>query len=305
MRRIPNFFIVGAPKAGTTALYEYLRRHPLVCMSSRKEPHYFAMDFPDYPSFRSRSDYLKLFQHCQPEHYAVGEASVLYLCSDVALGNIRRFNPDARIIVMLRNPVDLVFSLHGQALFNFNEDEADFERAWYLQAERAQGRNLPPGCRESRILQYRFMGSLGLQVKRLYRVFPREQVLLVFFDDFVTDSRVCYEQVLSFLQLPYDGRKEFPVINESSGHRWSWLGWFTQTPPRPLLQAVRFARQRLGINIARPLEWVRNLNSVPVSRPPLSGAFRHQLQREFEDDILQLEELSGRDLSRWLRSGFT
>ena len=108
---IPNFFIVGAPKCGTTALCEYLKYHPNVFMSTPKEPHYFAEDFERYRHVKTEDKYLALFGDCNDRHLMIGEASVFYLRSTRAVSLIRDFNPDAKIIVMLRNPVDMVYSL--------------------------------------------------------------------------------------------------------------------------------------------------------------------------------------------------
>ena len=296
----PNFFIAGAPKSGTTALYEYLRHHPDVCMPAAKEPHYFATDFTRYPRITSESEYLRLFRKCDSARRAVGEASVWYLYSKDAIANIRGFRPDAKIIVMLRNPVELAHSMHAQALYNFNEIEADFETAWSLQAQRRRGECIPEGCRAEQILQYRALASLGEQVERLYSVFPDEQVKLIFFDDFRRDTRAVYESVLEFLGLPGDGRTEFLPVNESKTHRSHALGWLLQTPPRPVISLVRFMRSRLGLDINPLLARARRLNDRSVSRAGLSPEFRQRLRREFADDVGLLERRTGRDLRHWL-----
>jgi hypothetical protein len=174
----PNVFIVGAPKCGTTALSQYLRGHPQVFFCSPKEPHYFATEFPGYRAVTCEVDYLNLFSAAGPHHNALAEGSVYYLYSGQALERIRRFNPDARIIAMLRDPVDLVYSLHAQLLYSGNEIEEDFERAWDLQDERAHGRHLPRNCQDPKVLLYREVGKLGEQCERLLGIFPRTQVKL-------------------------------------------------------------------------------------------------------------------------------
>ena len=104
--RRPNFFIVGAPKCGTTAMTTYLRDHPQIFMPLQKEPHYFAEDYPIFREVWTEKQYLHLFRSADSSHLAVGEASVWYLYSDHALPRIKAFAPDARIIVQVRNPVD-------------------------------------------------------------------------------------------------------------------------------------------------------------------------------------------------------
>lgn len=297
----PNFFIVGAPKAGTTALFEYLRSHPNVYMPREKEPNYFAKDFTEYPSIRKESEYMKLFKGCTNLHYAIGEASVLYLYSDVALNLINEFNPRSRIIAMLRNPVDLAHAMHSQALYNHNENEPDFEKAWKLQAIRAKQQQIPRGCRAHQILQYKKLASLGYQIERLFSIFPKEQIKIIFFEEFIQNTKSIYEEVLRFLKVPSDGRMSFPKINESKTHKSQFIGWLTQTPPTPILKTTRFARERLGLNINQPLKWVRQFNDKEMKRTELSAQFRHELVEYFQKDVDKLSKLLGKELHDWLR----
>lgn len=299
----PDFFIAGAPKSGTTSLYTYLRSHPRIFMPQAKEPHYFAKDFVNYPAIREEADYLKLFKKSTKAHIAIGEASVWYLYSKVALDLIRDFNPDARIIVMLRNPVDLAYSMHGQALYNFNETEPDFEKAWLLQNERAQGKHIPGGCRAEQILQYQALASLGHQVEHLLNVFPDRQVRILFFEEFVADPASTYRKVLSFLGVPDDGRNEFPRSNESKIHKSNLLGWLTQTPPPAIININRFLRERLGINTARPLAMLRSLNDKPLQRSALSTELRHTLIEVFRPDVELLSGILETELDDWLEKG--
>ncbi len=150
----PNFFIVGAPKSGTTALSDYLRDHPNIFFSEPKEPHYFAQDFEKYRLTKTLEEYLSLFDESTPNHLAIGEGSVFYLFSSVALKKIYEFDPQAKIIVMLRNPVDLVYSFHSQQLFSADEDEQSFEKAWRLQGVRQQGKHIPRKNRNTNFLNY-------------------------------------------------------------------------------------------------------------------------------------------------------
>ena len=299
--KIPNFFIVGAPKAGTTSLYEYLRNHPNIYMPIEKEPHYFAKDFPNYPSIKTETDYLKLFNDCSSNHYAIGEASVWYLYSDVALKLIYEFNPNAKIIAMLRNPIDLAYAMHNQALYNFNEDEPDFEKAWKLQSIRAKQQQIPKGCRAYQILQYKKLASLGYQIERLFNIYPKKQIKIVFLEEFIQNKKDIYNNILNFLEVPPDGRKDFPKINESKTHKLKHIGWLTQTPPAPIIKSIRFARSHFGINVNRPLAWIRKLNDKPNSRKALSPEFRKHLLESFQHDTAKLSSLLDKNLEGWLR----
>ena len=210
----PNFFIVGAPKCGTTALYEYLRGHPNVFMPHAKEPHYFARDLGAYPLIKTAEAYAALFAAGEDRHLRVGEASVYYLRSTTALAGIREFDPQARIIAMFRDPVEVVHSLHAQLLYVGEETVQDFERAWRLQARRGRGLDLPPRCRDPFLFQFAQLGQFGSQTQRLLALFPRSQVKLILYEDFAAAPRRLYDEVIEFLGLPHDGRLDFPRINQ-------------------------------------------------------------------------------------------
>lgn len=296
----PNFFIVGAPKCGTTALYEYLRHHPNIFMSEVKEPHFFAKDLGSYPRIKTLEDYTELFTRSTDRHSSVGEASVYYLRSAVALANIRAFNPEAKIIAMFRNPVDMVHSLHSQLLYWSEEVERDFEAAWRLQERRSRGLDLPPGSRGGFLVQYHEVGRFGTQTERVLSVFPAEQVKLILYDDFTASPASVYTDVVEFLKIPHDGRTEFPRINENKRARMSWLRQLYRKPPVVLKSTVRSLKQAVGDEeIAGLQKKIVELNTVKERRPPLSAEFRAELVNTFRDEVFLLSRLMNRDLSHW------
>jgi hypothetical protein len=296
----PNFFIVGAPKCGTTALYEYLRPHPNIFMSPVKEPHFFAKDLGIYPFVKTLDEYRALFQDATEQHLRVGEASVYYLRSAVAIRNIHAFNPDARIIAMFRNPVDMVYSLHSQLLYWSEEVESDFETAWRLQEQRRRGLELPRGSRGGFLLQYEEVGRFGSQVERLLSIFPATQVKLILYDDFSESPQKVYDEVMEFLQIPHDHRTEFPRINENKRARAAWMRNFIRKPPPMLRNVYRSLKQAVG---AEKLDVVKSkvvdLNTARERRPPLSPALRAELVETFRDEVNLLSRLLDRDLSHW------
>jgi len=298
----PGFFIVGAPKCGTTALCEYLRPHPSIFVSRPKEPFFFCDDLPGMPGVRSLKEYQQLLSRTPSGVTLAGEGSAVYLYSKVAPGRIREYDPSARIIVMLRTPLDLAPSFHSQLLYNRTEDEPDFERAWELQAERRLGKFIPSLCREPRLLQYADVARLGEQVERLLAVFPRDQVLVVFFEDFKASPRAVYKRVLDFLELPDDGRTEFPRVNENKVIRSRWLSRFTQHPPRFLSRAASTIRKWIGRDDLVFLASLRAANSTPQARKPISPEMRAAMISEFSSDVQLLARITGRDLSSWLTS---
>jgi hypothetical protein len=301
--RIPDFFIVGAPKCGTTALYSYLKERPDVFMPELKEPHFFASDFAAYRRITERDAYLALFAAAAPDAM-LGEASVWYLFSEVALRDIMDANPAARIIVMLRNPVDMVHALHGQLLHAPDEDVPDFERAWALQESRAAGRDIPRHCREPRHLQYRVVGSFAAQIERLHQHVPQEQVLVLLFEDFARDTAAAYAETLRFLGLPQDGRQSFERINASRARRSRLLATGVRDLVGSLGPLFSPAKRTLNAIGLHPGRVVVRWNDRPQARAPLSARFRAELADAFREDVDRLEHLLGRSLDVW-RSAWT
>jgi len=297
----PNFFIVGAPKCGTTALFRYLRLHPNIYMPAKKEPHFFARDLGTYPAIKTMEQYLALFAETHERHQRVGEASVYYLRSAVAIPGIRAFDPEAQIIAMFRNPVDMVYSLHSQLLYWSEEIVADFEAAWRLQERRSRGLDLPTGSRGAFLLQYAEMGRLGTQVERLLSTFPACQVKLILYDDFAASPRAVYDDVIAFLGLPHDGRAEFPRINDNKRARVAWVRNMIRKPPPALREAYRGVKARVG---RRRLDAIRHgvIQRLTVNerREPLTPSFRVELVEAFRDEVDLLGRLLGRDLSHWV-----
>ena len=297
----PNFFIAGAPKCGTTALYEYLRPHPNIFMPEIKEPHFFAKDLGTYPRIKTLEEYRALFADATAEHRRVGEASVYYLRSSVAIPGIREYNPEAKIIAMFRNPVDMVYSLHSQLLHVGEETVSDFETAWRLQERRSRGLDLPPAIRSPLLVQYGQVGQFGTQARRLLSCFPSNQVKLILYDDFAASPQQVYDEVIAFLGIPHDERADFPRINENKGARVAWLRRLSRKPPPLLREAVRSLKRAVGgERISAAKKKLVALNTVRGDRPSLPPRLRAELVASFRDEVALLAQLMGRDLSHWV-----
>jgi hypothetical protein len=289
--RLPSFFIIGAPKCGTTALFEYLATHPRIFLPAVKEPHYFNVDH-SYHWVESFDAYKALFADAPAAATVIGEGSVWYLYSRAAVPEILKTVDDPRFVVMIRNPVDMFPSLHEQLIVSGREDIEDPEEAWNAQERRRRGIDVPKHCLEPLHLQYRDACALGTQLQRLLAVAPRERVHWILFDDFVKDTRGEYLKVLRFLGLDDDGRTSFPRINSAKGLRSRLLQKLVRTG-RHLKRASRLPLH-FGI-LAR----LKHANLNYRDRRPLSPAFRAELARAFSDEISRIEEVTGRDLSAW------
>lgn len=278
---------------------EYLRTHPNVFMSVPKEPHFFAPDIRSSPYVKDFQEYLDLFRTATQEKKVIGEASVEYLMSRNAPKEIATFSPSAHILVMLRNPSDLVRAFHGQLVKHGQENVIDFEEAWNLQSARSRGKNIPSGCRLPVFLQYRKIGELGTQLQHLMSIFPRERIHIILFDDFVANPAVEYKRLLSFLELPDDNRLEFPHVNEAIQYKWLWLGQFPKRLRWHVTKPLATLRRKTGLRGTGLLKTIDRFNAVPAQRPPLRPEFQRHLTEVFGDEVRLLEELLDQDLSSW------
>jgi len=296
-----NYFIVGAPKCGTTSLFYYLTQHPNVYDPGWKEANYFCTDFPGVRAFRTQEAYEQLFSRVNQEHLAVGEASIMYMYSKNALQLIHEMNPDAKIVLVLRDPVSLVHSFHSQLLGTLFESEQDFEKAWRLQETRAEGNRIPKRCKEPLFLQYKEIGLLGKYLSKVLEVFPREQVKLFFIEDLKSDSRKVYDDLLSFLELPPFPDVNLQVLNESHAHRSVLAAHAIE-----ILIGSRFysflskVKRRFPFGRIRIREKLKDANRTTVQRKTLSPEFTQELTEVFAEDIQLLAQQTGRNLDHWL-----
>jgi hypothetical protein len=224
----------------------------------------------------------------------------MYLYSQVAIARLREHFASARLIVMLRSPIDLVEAFHAQLRYALAEDQPQLAAAWDLQDERALGGSLPPGCPEPKLLQYRRVALLGDQVRRLFAAVPSEQVHVVVFDDLVQDPRAEYLRLLAFLGLQDDGRVDFPAVNARRAHRLRLVSRLTQRPPRFVVQASAVFKRRFGLERIGVLDWLRRANRIPVRRLGVPGELRLKMADTFAEDVALLSSLLERDFTPWL-----
>jgi len=204
--RLPDFFIVGQPKSGTTALYEMLRDHPQVFMPASKEPWFLAEELlertPPRPEGtpRTLAEYSSWFAGAREDQRA-GDASPLYLWSRTAAPAIARLRPDARIVAILREPASLLRSLHLQFLRSNVETEPDLATALALEPRRQRGEAIPPHTYWPSALLYSEHVRYVEQLRRYHAVFPPEQILVLIYDDFRADNEGTLRRVLRFLEM--------------------------------------------------------------------------------------------------------
>lgn len=281
----PDFYIVGAPKCGTTALYEYLKTHPNIFLPAVKEPTYFAKEFRAQRSYIGTPQAYSALYKAATKTQLTGDASPYYLASDTAIQNILRCNPAAKFIAIIRNPLDMLPSYHAQLLRSLVEDEPVLETAWSNQSPITH-----PG------LNYRKICTLGTQIKHLINIVPENQRHIIIYDDFKVDTRATYQSLLNFLTLPDDGRANFARINKRKKLRSPALQkalrgmYYALKPLKPIVNA-------LGL---RPFSKLSQLNQASATtNTSMSPAFKQKLLQEFSEDITLLEDLLGQDFSHW------
>ena len=320
--RNPNFFIVGAPRCGTSAMHEYLDAHPDVYMSWVKEPHYFCADLNDERDQNrgGRQDgwpivgleqYLWLFRNAGDAPVR-GESSVLYLYSQAAAQQIAQFDPGAKILVMIREPVSFLRSLHSLLVYQGDETCHSFVGALDLEEDRRRGDRIPSLVRIPSIMWYSRMAAFSEQIRRYLECFPPEQVKVVVFDDFRGNTREVYADVLRFLGV--DDR--VPLADASPRNlnkrpRWRRLAlWSRRLHPLAIKLArdpefprhpdyrQKFPANVLPTGLAVFLHRAMvSVNSQRIAREPLDPEEERGVKRRFRDEVGALGELLQRDLA--------
>ena len=296
MSQKPNFFIVGAPKCGTTSLFEYLVIHPDVYMPLCKEISYFGSDLVYRNHDIDEDDYLSLFKECNNEK-AVGEASVWYLYSKKAAEEIKAFNPEAKIIIMIRKPVDMIYSLYHQIRCLGQEPIQDFRQALDAEQHRLKGRNIPFYASSEHLFFYRDAARYSGQIERYYRVFDQSNIHIIVHDDFQRDTSGEYNKVLQFLGVDDAYQPEFKHYNTNKRARSRWIAKFIPNPPRIVVKFVRIftslsVRQKIRALIMR-------YNTTHEQRLPIDPEIKRILILEFKEEVDKLSTLLKRDMSSW------
>lgn len=297
----PNLFIVGQPKSGTSALFSFLKQHPQINACSVKEPQFFCKDFNSQYFHLSKTpreleNYLALYEQTSCRYHM--EASTAYLYSRVAADEICAFNPDARIIIMLREPVDFLYTYHKQLLRNSCkfEEETDFVTALNLESQRHQGRALPRDVFEEKFLYYSERVKYVEQIERYYARFPRAQIKVIVYDDFKRDNRKVFADVQAFLGLEQDFVPQFETVNKQVDVRNRALKQFVDQHTFAL---KRWIRTTFGKGVfVRLRQMYRNLVFTKGDIQPLAPALRQELKQRYRAEVEAAGQLLGRDLLR-------
>lgn len=289
--RKPNFFIVGAPKCGTSSLAAWLGSHPEACVSKPKEPHFF------YPYNKGRirtvRDYERCFAHAQPHHKAIGEASTHTIYSSQAIKDILEYQPQAKFIVCLRNPVEMIFSLHNHYFFDGEQRIKNFLTAWNSDVEIS-----PEFHHRAYNLNelYRHSGALGTHYRNVREALPADRILTLLLDDLIVDETRELTRITDFLEISRSSIP-YPQSNIAKKNRLTLLKYVAKW--------LAWCRQKSGIRkslgIGGRIE--RANTATGTGATVLAPEARAILVGHFRDEITILERLLDRDLSHWAALG--
>lgn len=273
---LPNFLVIGAPKAGTTSLFEYFRVHPQIFMPRIKETRFFCCEGGEerlkFP-VQTRAEYEALFEGVTTE-IAIGEATPHYLLHKGAARRIRDAIPKARLIASLRDPVDRAYSV-------------------YQMNQRNEGANLGRSFVKAMQADHNLREAYHPHLRRFFDLFPRERIKIILLEDLEAEPQRTVRGLFGFLGVDPEFTPDLTRIANPGG-----------APRNRLLHAVlankklvALARKRLPDRMITPFKALRNRN---LEKSPLPAAERRAATAFFRDDILRTGDLIGRDLSGWL-----
>lgn len=304
----PNLFIVGHPKSGTTALYNFLRQHPDIFMSLIKEPCFFCKDliresdlFHTQKRFylddwsREQAAYLSLFADVKSEKI-IGECSTSYLYSKVAAAEIHKFNPHAKIIILLREPVSFLRSSYSQRLLTARENAKDFKTSVSLEKQRKLGQDIPSTIKRPSAMFHTDRIKYCQQVARYYDLFGKSNVKVIIYEDFKENNKVIYNEILKFLCVNTNFVPEFDQYNISKKPRFVLLNKMLKNSA--LIRKLK--------NIIPQSVWQKitpQINKALLKREPrkaLDPELQRELMREFKPEVVKISGFLGIDLvKRW------
>jgi len=294
MDRKPSFFLVGAPKSGTTTIYQALSQHPEIYLPKHKELHYFASDL--YPTeYITEQQYNALFNNAKSEKI-LGEASVWYLYSDVAAKSIKNYCPNAKILIMLRKPVEMLSSLHAQYVFDNVEQYTDFETALDMEDERKRGALIKSSVYNKASLLYSNIVRYHDYVKVYYDTFGKKNVKIILFDEFSKNTISVVQSTYEFLNVNKDYMPDINIENKRKIPKNHLLKSLMNPPYR----IKNIFRQVLPFSLRRNfLEKLIKFNTIKISKTDIDLTVQKRIRNICFDDVNELAVLIDRDLSGW------
>jgi hypothetical protein len=292
----PNFIIIGAMKAATTSLYTYLKQHPDIFMTSIKEPKFFnnlnkdsrfKLQGKGLVKIKTLEQYQNLFKEAINE-IAIGEASPSYIFDENCHILIKEILPKAKIIAILRQPVERAYSNFLHAKRADQEKNTDFEESFT-----EENKMLKKGIKTHYYLE---KGFYYKQLKRYYDVFPKEQIKIILFEDIIKNPRKITQEVFKFLNVDSSFTPNTSKKANVSGVPKGMLGW--------IVMKIRKNHLMPNIEFSKIFpEFIVNLmlNTIYAKPKKISNKLINKLTNQYYiEDISKLEKLINKDLSIWM-----
>jgi len=301
LSKFPNLFLVGSGRCGTTTLYDYLNQHPDVFMSIPKEPAYFCKDYhkesdefhkkQSFFYFRTEQEYMKLFSATKNQK-VVGEASTLYFPSKVAAKNIYEFNPEAKIIILIRNPIELLYSSHGEYLLRFRENIDDFYVALAAEKQRRNWENIPKLVPAPSLLFYSEKVKFSSHIKRYLELFDQEQVKVIIYEEFKENNYKVVQDIFKFIGVDPNINIDLKTNRASRKIRSKFLkkllvSHFLSQAPKKILKGKIYYKLRSSLY---------KIIAKKESRPQLQPKLRKELMEKFKKEVINTGRLINKDL---------
>jgi hypothetical protein len=304
--KYPNFFIVGAPKCGTTSLHYWLSQHPEIFMSEPKEPHFFCTDLHEeadnfnnnknnYFLYRDKDDYLKLFKAAKNEKI-IGEASTLYFHSNKTAENIKNRTIKPKIIISIRNPVKFIQSWHSQ-LLGKAENIKDLDKALEAEEERIKGKKLNTsmsGCPS--FLYYKKLAHFSNYINYYFSIFDKKDIKIILLDDIRDKPKETYKDILEFLDVDdTDFTPKFEVKNPNLKPRLNFLDSLLKKSDSIVLKKI-YQKTIAKSTRKKVYSFLDRKNKKIARRSSINKKLELKLKKEFKTEVERLSKITDRDL---------
>lgn len=299
-QRLPNLFIFGFPKCGTTTLFKYLAAHPDIYMTKVKEPHYFSKDFWQESDkfhgrnrhffYRSKHDYLKMFEDAKNQ-IILGEASTSYSYSKVAASEVKKFNRNAKVIIVIRDPAEFIKSWYNYLTYYGEEDSDSLLDVLELEEARLKDWGmLPKNLKHPTRLRYSFIADYLPKIKKIRQIFG-DQLLVVVFEEFVNNKKKEYKNILRFLGVDVNFEPNFIKFNEHKTPRFLKVKRAVDSIIRPML-----GRKMIHGKYEFLRSFYRFVFAQKGKNGGLSDNEKGRLKAKYYGDVKKMGEFLNKDL---------
>ncbi|MFB6226472.1 MAG: sulfotransferase [Candidatus Paceibacteria bacterium] len=266
-RKEPKFFIIGHPRSGTTSLYEMLKKHPNVFMPEDKEPHFFCKDVNQKISLKK--EYLELFSNARGEK-AIGEATADYLRSSVSAREIKKFSPNAKIIMILREPVELLRALYQKNIEAGKESISSISEKIFDQ-------------------DYIEITEYSKQIRRYLDNFPKENIKIIIYDDYKNHNKKTLKGIFEFLGVDKNFVPKKETINNSRFNRFGKLNLILKS--QTSVKIRKFLRDSLPKTIIRPLQEIYRNAIYKKGKIEIPEKTKKELKKKLKPEVEKINDL--------------